>query len=149
MTGVQVLLNAIATLLGADTATFADPLFLQAFLIKADFAIGPRLILADLTIADFTGNPTKDSTVAGGLVGINPVTTQITISAKTPLGGWRFNCTADPTPGQNIFGVGLKAITSGLLLGVKKYATPILIQSAGDFIEEPDLTFNLVSLPLV
>lgn len=149
MTAVQVVLNAIATLLGADVATFADPLFLQAFLIKADFAISSRLILADLTVADFTGNPTKDSTVAGGLIGINPVTSQITISARTPLGGWRFNCTAAPAPVQQIFGVGLKALTSGLLLGTKKYASPITIQAAGDFIEEPDLTFNLLSAPLV
>lgn len=149
MTGMNVLLDAIATLLSTDTATFADPLFVQAFLVKADFALSSNLLMADLTLADFTGNPTKDATVAGGLVGINPVTAQRTISFKTPLGGWRFNCTATPTPAQNIYGVGVKALTSGLLLAVKKYATPILIQVAGDFIHEPDLTCNLVSNPLV
>jgi hypothetical protein len=141
------LIDSIGTLVAADLTTFGDAAFLSVFLIKAPFTPGPTLVLADVVPADGGGLHAIFSTVAGGNVVFNPQTNGQVVAVKVPLGGWHFVTTILGGLPQTMYGYGLIATTSGLLLATALLPAPMLMNAVGQFVDLPNVEIEFPIIP--
>ena len=126
---------ALGNLLAANVATLAPVAANKIALIAAAFTPDEDAVIGDLTLATFTGSTPKGGVAGAQQVGINPATQEQTITILAPVGGWRWECTADPAAPETIFGYALIDDAEAVLLATAQLITPVTIQAATDFVD--------------
>lgn len=140
---------ALGDTLAADTTTLAPAVNgNKVALIAAAFTPNEDLVVGDLTFATFTGSTPLVCGTGTQPVGIDPNTGQQVISIKEPAGGFRWECTADPSPAENIFGFALTDNAGATLFAVEAFDAPITISASGQFIEIPFARLTFVLQPM-
>lgn len=138
----------LGELLGADTTTLAPVAANKMALVIADFNEDEDHVLADFTLATFTGSAPIAGAAGAQGVGIDPVTGDQVISILPPAGGYRYECTVAPASPQTVFGYILVDNGAATLLAMKKLTTPVTIENVGDFIDLGVPEMRLVAQPI-
>jgi len=138
----------LGELLAADTTTLAPAAANKIALISAPFSPNEDLEFADLTLATFTGSTPKAGAAGTQQVGIDPATGEQVITNLAPAGGWRWECTAAPTPPQSIYGFALVDNAVAVLLATEALATPVTITNVGDFIDLGAVKLTILASPI-
>jgi hypothetical protein len=152
MLPTQALLNQIATLLGADTTTFAEATpFVALHLAKAAFTPGPTLAIGDLTEADFTGYAALHAASAATQVFRDPVTGRMVVQVREPAGGWHFACTGTPVTTQIIYGWYLTSADGSTLHAADVFDPAALpqIKAIGDAVDVDQVRCEVSQTALV
>jgi len=148
MLPVRYLRLKLGELLADDLDTWLDITGLPSvILVSEDFVPSDALLIGDLTAATFTGS-TPLTGSATQEAGIDPATGEQVVSLITPLGGWRWECTAAPASPQTIYGYGVRQGTSNILLATGKLLVPITITDVGDFIDLGTLDLRILLQPM-
>jgi hypothetical protein len=123
--------QSAADLVAADTALLAAATAVHVHLSKKSFSPSLDNVLADFDEATFIG-----STAANVGTGTQPAyydvaTGLYTIDLKSPVGGFKWICTFDPTVPEVIYGIYLTDTANAVLLGSQLLDQPVTIQNAG------------------
>lgn len=139
----------LGELLAADATTLA-PAALENIvtLLAADFALDEDTLVGSLTAATFTGSTPLDCGLGTQNVGIDPATGEQQITLLSPVGGWRWECTAAPGAPETIYGAMLTNSTGATLLALHKLATPIVVQAVADEVQLGTLKLTIASQPI-
>jgi hypothetical protein len=142
MIPTKAIRNACMELLAADTATLAAVAANKIFLYVNNATPSENSVLADFTPATFTGSGSKLVTAGVQPNGYVPATQDSRIDLSPPAGGFRWECTATPTPAETCYGYCLTDNGGVTLLAAQRFTTPIVIASIGDAIalSDPNLT---------
>jgi hypothetical protein len=133
--------TALATTVPLDQASALN----RVALVKAPFALDENLVLADLTLADFTGATAKVVALGAQGVAIDPLTGEQKITIVEPVGGWRWVTTALTNLPQVIYGYCLYDSTGpGPLLAVELLVQPVTLSAIGQQVQigTVELTVN-------
>lgn len=149
MVPIKAVRLTLGDLLAADVPSLAPVAANKVALIIADFTPAETLAFVDLTLATFTGSTPKAGVAGTQQVGIDPTTQEQVITNLAPVGGWRWECTAAPSPAQTIFGFALVDNAVAVLVATQKLLAPIVITNVGDFIDLAPIEFRLSPQPLV
>lgn len=139
---------ALGELLAADVDTLAPVAANKIALVALAFALTENLTVAGLTFATFTGSTPKGGVAGDQQAGISPLTGEQVITILSPVGGWRWECTAAPAAPETIFGFALLDTTLATLLGAAILDAPVTITSVGDFIDLGAVDMRFVVQPL-
>ena len=140
---------ALGTTLAADPTTLAPAgAGNKVSLVKAPFTPNENHVVADFTLADFTGSAALVAGNGAQPVGNDPLTAQQEIDIKEPAGGWRWQCTVAPTPAQTIYGYILTDNAGAVLLGMGLLDVPITVTAIGDFVEIGSIKLIFVLQPM-
>lgn len=149
MLPVKTLRLEMGTLLAADTTTLAPAVGgNKVSLIAAAFTPGENLVLADLTLAAFTGSAAKTAGTGTQGSGVDPATGEQIITILDPAGGWRWTCTVAPGAPETIFGIALTDNTIATLLGIEALDTPVVIAAVGDMVQVGVVSFRINAAPI-
>jgi hypothetical protein len=124
----------IAEALSLSGATFGDGLKFK--LVKNSFVPSPTLVLADLTLAAFTGSAPKVIAGADQSVVRNEETGGYGVQVIEPVGGLNFVCTAAPAEPETIYGY-IVTDSADALIGSALLEQQKIIAQIGDFVEVP------------
>lgn len=149
MLPVKSLRTALGDLLAAQVASLAPVAANKIALISEAFVPGENLVYGDLVFATFTGSAPKGGAAGAQQVGIDPTTGDQKITILAPIGGWRWECTADPTPAQTIWGFALVNDGEDALLGTELLPTPVVIQAATEFLDLGSVEITFVLQPMM
>jgi len=138
----------IGELLAADVAFLAAAAANKIALITAAFNPGEDLVVADLTLATFTGGEPKGGVAGAQQAGVDPATSDQVITILAPVGGWRWECTVDPASPETVYGYALVDDAVAVLLGTELLQEPLVIQQAGEFIDIGSVTMTIVAEPI-
>jgi hypothetical protein len=136
--------NAAMALLAADTATFApaaDAIYMVLF--QSEFIPSESLLLADLEKADFAGYADIAIELNAQQVGYQPGTDDSVMDVLPPVGGFRWESTADIDPAQTIYGWGILNHAKTVLMASEIFDTPIVLTLAHQRVELPDAKITL------
>ena len=139
----------LGALLAADPTTLAPAgPGNKIALISVNFVPTENLVLAGLTLANFTGS--TPIVAAGGAqqVGLDPTTGQQVITMSPPAGGWRWITGNAVNLPEVIYGFALLDNAMVTLLGVQLLTTPVQLTAAGQEINLGDVQIHLVLTPL-
>jgi hypothetical protein len=143
MKPTNTILDEIATLLAADSATLAPAaLACHVKLIKAPFTPNPNTVVGDFTYADFATSTQLSSTVGAQLTGVDPLTLDRFVEMKSPALGWRWAVTATTNLPQTIYGFCLLDNANAVVYGSALFETPITLTAVGQVIEIDTLKFT-------
>jgi hypothetical protein len=147
MQPARALWEQISTLLSADTTYLANAAAMKVALVKATFVPGLDTVLANLTLAAFTGSTPLSCGTGTQLVFYDPLTNTRVIEVKAPAGGFHWACTVTPAPAETIYGIALTDNAGAVLIGTMLLPTPITISAAGQGLDVANirLSFNLNS----
>ena len=106
-------------------------------LIQSSFEATPTTDLSTLTAATFTGSASKDSGNTYTIIN-DPITNTRYIYIPEPAGGWKWTCSATPSPAQTIYGA--KVGDYGCF-----NIPPVLVSAIGDTVLIGDI---LIPLPI-
>jgi hypothetical protein len=134
--------------LASDTAWLANAAAGSAALIAAPFGYNENVAFADLTLATFTGSTPLAMTTGDQQAGVDPLSGQQKVTVLAPAGGWRWECTAAPTPAQVIYGIALIDHTGAVLMALLQFPSAITIAAIGDFIDAGKLEIVFVLQPM-
>lgn len=124
----------IAALVAADVALLGsvDPITIA--LTTNEFAPSPTNVLADLTLATFTGSAPKTVVTGAQVVIRNEETGGYGVQLKEGAGGFNFVCTTAPASTQAI--TGYCVIQNGItLLACARLDASKAIQFIGDYVD--------------
>lgn len=149
MLPMRALRLALGELLAADADTLAPATDANIIaLVAAPFTPGEDLVVADLTLATFTGSTPLEGSTGDQQAGVDPVTSEQKITILAPAGGWRWECTAAPVSPETIYGYALLTNDSTTLLGVDVFANPIPIAAVSDFVDLGAVVITFVLQPM-
>jgi len=149
MVPTQVMLNAVAAEIKADTTVLANSLFLLVALVIAPFVPGAGIVLADLTLATFTGYAAIANTSAVILAYTDPATGEWIIEVPTPAGGWHWQVITNTTNlPQTVYGFALLDNTGAIVYGTALLPAPVLLNAIGQGLDVPAVTFRLSAAAL-
>ncbi len=140
--------TALGDLLAADIPTLAPAAANKIALVAANFTPDENLVLADLTLATFTGSAPKAGAAGAQQVGVDPATGDQVITNLAPAGGWRFECTVAPATPEPIYGFALTNNAGAVLLAVGLLAVPISIAAVGDYVDLGAVEIRFVLQPM-
>lgn len=146
---VRFFRQSLAELLAAQAsglAPAADPNAIS--LIMADFTPTESLVLADLTLATFTGSTPIDGFVGAQEYWIDPATDEFMITLIEPANGWRWEVMDAVNLPQTIYGYALHNGAKTVLLGVHHFDTPITLTSALQAIDIGSAGIRFVLQPM-
>jgi len=138
----------LGILLAADTTTLAPVAANKVALVMAPFVPSENLVLADLTLADFTGSTPIAGVAGAQLVGTDPATLQEVITNKAPAGGWRWITTALTHLPETIYGYALIDNAGATLIATATLPQPVTLSEIGDFIDLGSLELTFVLQPI-
>lgn len=138
----------LGNLLAADTTTLAPVAANKIALIAAPVTPDENMVLADLTLATFTGSTPIAGATGAQQVGIDPATQEQVITNLAPAGGWRWECTVAPGSPEVIYGFALVDNAGATLLGIGLLPTPVTIQAVSDFVDLGAVEIRLVLAPM-
>lgn len=139
---------ALGELLAADTSTLAPVAANKIALIVNAFALDENLDIGTLSFATFTGGDPKAGASGAQQVGTDPVTGDQVITILAPVGGWRWECTADPTLPETIYGWALINDAEDAILAAAILPAPIAISESGQFIDLGAVNMTFVLAPI-
>lgn len=139
----NVILDALADLLAADTGTLASAAALKVKLAANSFTPGHDLLVGAFTAATFTGSADLSPTIGAQTVYVDPIDGKRTIELIEPVGGWHWDCTVDPTPAETIYGYYVTNNAGTVLLGCELFPVPVLIDAAGQGLDVPFVRLKL------
>jgi hypothetical protein len=140
--------ESIAEAFAADTNFLAVAINgNKVHLLDADFLEDENLVLANVSLASFTGSTGLVATAGVQQAGVDPTTREQLVTLVEPAGGWRWENTADEVNPISIYGYALLDNAEAVLLAVKRFALPINIQFIGDEINIGAATFRFVLQP--
>jgi len=148
MLPMRALRLSIGEAFAGDTAFLAPATANKIALVVANFALTEDLVAGDLTLASFTGSTPKSGASGAQEVGINPLTGEQVLTILAPAGGYRWECTAAPTPSQTVYGFALLDSTLADLLGLALLDTPVNIANVGDFVDLGKVEMTIVMQPV-
>lgn len=148
MLPMTALRTALGDLLAADVPTLAPVAANKIALVAAAFAPAEDLVLADLTLATFTGSAPKAGAAGAQQVGNDPGTGDQVITIIAPIGGWRFECSVTPGAPETIYGFALTNNAGTVLLGCALLPVPVTISLATDFLDLGAVTITFVRTPM-
>jgi phage-related tail fiber protein len=149
MTPTQVELNALQTLMAADTTTLANATALKLHLLSAPFTPGPGTDLGSLTEATFDGYAAKTAGTGTQQAFRDPITGQLTVQMLEPAGGWHFQCNGATALPQTIYGYCLTNGAGSVTYGSALLPTPIVITASGDAVDIAQVRFEFAPPVLV
>jgi len=130
-------------LLAADTATLAPAANAnKMMLVKAVFAEGEGLILADLTAADFDGSTPLDIGLNTQPEGLNPGSNDAVIDLKLPAGGLRWETTGVTHLPQTIYGYALVDNGITVVLAAKLFDNPVTLTAINQRVDGLDASIT-------
>jgi hypothetical protein len=139
----------LGELLAADDTTLAPAadankvkLVIEAFVPDEDLTVD------DFVLAAFTGSTPLACGVGTQPAGVDPDTGDQVVTLKSPAGGWRWECTADPAEPENVFGAILTNLAGDELLGMMLLPAPIAISEAGQEVNLGVINMRLVAQPI-
>lgn len=137
-------------LLAGDTVTLAQAAnALHVHLAINNFTPGLDLELADLTEATFTGSAAKNVGLNAQPIYYDGVDGLLTIRLLEPVGGWNWECTADPAAPETVYGVYVTDNADAILYGSQLLDSPVTIDAADQGVGVGDLTLKFsVSSPV-
>lgn len=100
------------------------------------------------TPATFTGSTPKEAGLNDADVYVDPVTGIDYIQLKEPVGGWNWICTADPASPETVYGWMITNAAGSETYGSAKFATPIVINAAGQGIQIGQVRYSVPSILL-
>lgn len=145
MIPTKSLRNACMELLAADVATLAPVAGNKIALYTNNGTPSENSVLADFTLATFTGSTPKEATPGTQPEGYVPTTGDSKIDISPPVGGFRFECTAAPTPPQTVYGYIMTDNAGAVYLAGQRFPAPITIANVGDAIEIGNLSLTLLA----
>lgn len=149
MIASTLLSQSVAELVGADATRLADPADApKVTLIIDDFSPDPSTDPMTLMFATFTGSTPKSATAGAQAVGVDPLTNESIITLNEPVGGWRWECTADPATPETVYGFVVTDQAQAVLYGIQHLDEPVQISLAGHEINLQSLTYRCVLAPL-
>ena len=148
MIPIKAIRLTLGTLAAADTTYLAAAAAMKVALVKASFVPTELLILANLTLATFTGSAAKAGVAGAQGTGVDPATGNQIITVLPPATGWRWVCTAAPTPAETIYGYVLTDNAGAVLLATGLLPTPITIANVSDQIDLGDLQLTINVKPI-
>jgi len=146
MIPTNVILDEISNLLAADPATLAPvALACHVHLMKAPFTPGPTTAFSALNEATFAGSTAKDAGVGPQQEFRDPITGLRIVQLLEPAGGWHWQCTADPTPAEVIYGFIVTDNTDAVTYGSALLSAPVTIAAAGQAVDLPWIRFTFAA----
>jgi hypothetical protein len=145
MVPTKALRNACMELLAADVATLAPVAGNKIALYTTNVSPSENSVLADFTLATFTGSTPKVATPGTQPAGYVPGTGDSRINISPPVGGFRFECTGAPTPSQTIYGFIMTDNAGAVYLAGQRFTNPIVIVNVGDTIDLGDVNLTLLA----
>lgn len=142
MQPTNVLLDAIPTLLAADTNTLAAVLALKVHLSKANFTPSASLTVTSFTEADFDGYAAKTPTAGTQLFYVDPVSGLRIVELVSPAGNYHFETTGVTNLPQTIFGYYVTDNASAILYGCGLLATPVPLTAINQGLDLPAMQFR-------
>lgn len=139
---------SIGDLIAADTTLLAPATANKIALVTQPVTQDEDLTMAALTLATFTGSTPKAGASGTQGSGINPATGQQRITILTPVGGWRWVCTADPVTPETIYAIVLTDTTLADFLGIEVLAEPVEISEAGQEFDAGAVEMDIVLEPI-
>lgn len=138
----------LGKLLAADPTTLAPvALANHIALVKAAFTPSETLLVADLTLADFTGSTPLSAGIGTQPEGLDPNTGEQIITIKAPAGGWRWETTALANLPQTIFGIVLMDNADAVLLGTALFANPETLTIVNQAIDLGNVELRILATP--
>lgn len=143
MKPVKTLANTLSTLLAADTTYLANATPMKVSIISADFSESLDRVIGDLTLE--TASPLAPiAGVAGAQeTGVDPLTKELLIEIKTPVGGFRWDTGSGFAGPKTIFGLALTNGAVSALLGTVKLASPLVLTGDHQTYTAPPLVFRI------
>jgi len=139
---------SIGELLAADTTLLAPVAANKIALVIQPFVLDEDTVMGSLTLATFTGSTPKAGAAGAQGAGIDPATGQQRITILAPVGGWRWECTADPATAETIYGYVLTDTTLADYLGGTVLAEPVEISAAGEYFDAGAIEMDIVLEPI-
>jgi hypothetical protein len=133
----QLIFERGPILLGSDTITLALAANLKVGLVKGSFTPGATLVYADVTLATFTGSTPLIPTPGTQPESVDPDNGDAIIDLVAPAGGWRWECTVDPSPAEQITGFIVYTTVGPTLYAAELLPDPITISAANQAIVLP------------
>lgn len=144
MLATRFLRDNAMVLLAADPATLApvaNAIYLA--LVKTNFAPSEGLVLADITLADFTGSTAIGVTVGAQPEGFDPATDASIIDLSPPVGGFRW-VTGDVVHlPQTIYGYVLLNHAKTIVWGSALLVNPLVLSLAAQVVDIGDVRLSL------
>jgi hypothetical protein len=148
MTPTKILTDTLAELLAGDVAYLAAAAAKHVHLIAEPFSPGPELDFTTLTEATFAGSAALIAAAGAQQAFTDPLTAQRVTQLIEPLGGWHWECTADPALPETIYGVILTDLADLVTLGGQLFDAPITIGEAGQAIDVDQVRFTFPVQPI-
>jgi len=112
-------------------------------LIQNDFTSTPNTILADLTLADFTGATPLEAGTGTQQTFIDPTTSTRILQVLEPAGGWHWQATNTTNLPQTIYGYALTSNDGLTLFATERFTTPVTLTGVGDAIDIDQARFAM------
>jgi hypothetical protein len=148
----NVLIEAMANLIGADPATLGNTALIAVALVKEPFTPGPNIVIGDLVLADFVTSTPLPVATAVTRVWSDPVSGQWQIEPRAPAGSWHWDVTAGTNLPQTIYGFALIDNTGAEVYGTQPLPAPVLLTTIGQAIDldtlMQDVIFTLQLSPM-
>lgn len=150
MQPTSLLANQVSNLVATDVSQLANASAPKVHLAAASFAPSLSLLLAGLTEATFTGYAAMAAGSSGAQIRyFDPVTGNALVELKPPIGGWVFNCTANTSLPQTIYGYYVTDNGSANLYGTALMPNgSVTLTASGQAIELPNVRFTFPPSPM-
>lgn len=145
MTGVQLLYDRIAALLGADTVTLNAASKPEMILVQAPFTPGIDLVAGDLTECTFDGYAPIGADTVSINPFIDPATGNWILRCPAPAGGFNWETTGITNLPQFVYGKALVNAAGTVLYGAELFPEVVELTAAGQGVQGGDAKFTLPS----
>jgi hypothetical protein len=139
------ILNAFRDLLAADTGTLANAAAMHVHLVAATFTPSPGRVIADFTLATFTGSTPLNAGTGVQQAFLDPLSGRRTIQIKEPAGGWHWQCTAAPGSPETIYGYVVTDNGDTDVYGCSLLPTPVEVSAVGHSVDIPFIRLSYPS----
>jgi len=140
------LASSVPELVAADPAGLATALDApKVTLIIGGFAPGLTTDIADLDVATFTGSAAKSATVGAQQAFFDPVTSSWCVQLLEPVGGWTWECTADPAAAETVVGFVVTNQAEDITYGSGLLDEPVVISGSGQAVAIPYVRMRIAA----
>jgi len=137
MDPVRALVNTLSSALAADTAFLANASAMKLAPIIANFTPSLDRVIGDLTLGSAEGLAPLAMTAGAQNESTDPVTGELVVEVKAPVGGARFELTGVSGAPYTVYGFALINNAVSALIGMYKLDTPVVMNAINQAITAP------------
>lgn len=142
------ILDALMNRLASDVATLAAATANKVALAQNSFTPSPARVLADFTVANFTGYAALSAGTGTQQTFVDAASGLRTIQLLEPAGGWHWQTTGTANLPQTIYGYFVTDNAAAVLYGCALLQAPVTLTASGQAVDTGNIRLTFANAPL-